>query len=77
MRGTNGSDDRRSLFVALRLYGVVVASGMEIVIIPLGGFLLDRYLQTLPWLTILGFVIGFSGGLYHLYVGIKAALKKD
>ncbi|MBI3468122.1 MAG: AtpZ/AtpI family protein [Planctomycetes bacterium] len=68
-------DDRRSIYVAFRLYAVVVAAGMEMVVIPLGGFLVDRWWGTFPWLTLAGFVLGFPIGMYHLYMGVKSALK--
>lgn len=77
MKGTPQSDNRDSMFAALRLYGVVVASGMEMLVVAVGGFLLDRWFGTLPRLTIVGFLLGFPLGLYHMYVGLKQAQKKD
>jgi F0F1-type ATP synthase assembly protein I len=47
---------------------------MEMLVLPLGGFLLDRWWGTLPWLTIVGFIIGFPAGMYHLYTGVKSVL---
>ena len=74
MTGSPSGDDRRSIFQAMRLYGVVVAAGMEMVVLPLGGFLLDRWWGTLPWLTIVGFIVGIPIGMYHLYTGIRSAV---
>jgi F0F1-type ATP synthase assembly protein I len=69
-------DQREAIHQALRLYGIVVAAGIEIVVIPLGGFLLDRWWGTFPWLTVVGFILGLPAGLYHMYVGIKSVLDK-
>jgi len=41
-------------------------TGMEMVA-PIGaGVLLDHWLKTLPWLTVIGAVVGFVGGLGHM-----------
>jgi F0F1-type ATP synthase assembly protein I len=40
--------------------------GMEMVSPIVVGILLDRYLGWTPWLTVVGAVVGFSGGMLHL-----------
>lgn len=70
-------DQRRSVYQAFRLYGVVVAAGLEMLLIPIGGYLLDRWWGTFPWLTVVGFILGFPAGMYQLYVGIKSVLNQD
>ena len=47
-------------------YATLAQVGLEMVA-PIGvGVLLDHQMNTLPWITVAGAVIGFAGGLYHL-----------
>jgi F0F1-type ATP synthase assembly protein I len=58
-----GADERR-----FGLYLTLGQAGMEMVA-PLGlGVLLDHWLGTRPWLTVIGAVVGFVGGLGHMIV---------
>jgi F0F1-type ATP synthase assembly protein I len=54
-----------------RRYGLYLAlgqAGMEMVAPVVLGVLLDRWLATTPWLTVVGVVVGFVGGLGHMIV---------
>ena len=42
-----------------------------------GGLLLDRWLDTRIWFTLLGAVLGFAGALYRLVRQAKAATRDD
>jgi F0F1-type ATP synthase assembly protein I len=56
------SFDRKALGRAMALSQV----GLEMAA-PIGlGYLADRYLGWLPWLTVLGALIGLVGGMAHL-----------
>lgn len=57
-------DERRRL----GLYLALAQCGTEMVVPLVVGFLLDRYLGTLPWLTVAGALLGFVGGLTHMVV---------
>lgn len=50
----------------LGLYLALGQVGLEMVAPIVLGFLIDRWLRTLPWLTVVGVLIGFVGGLVHL-----------
>jgi len=56
---------------SLREMGILLALGqvgMEMVV-PIGvGYLADRALGTLPWLAVVGAVLGFVIGIVHLLV---------
>ncbi len=47
-------------------YATLAQVGLEMVAPIAVGLLLDYQLETLPWITVAGAVIGFAGGLYHL-----------
>ena len=36
-----------------------------------GGYLLDRLLGTLPWLLLVGLLVGFGAALYYLFVSLS------
>ena len=40
--------------------------GLEMVAPIILGMVLDNWLETTPWLTMLGAVVGLVGGIYHL-----------
>jgi F0F1-type ATP synthase assembly protein I len=45
--------------------------GLEM-IAPMGlGLLLDYWLDTMPWATIIGLILGFVGGLVHLVLMVN------
>jgi F0F1-type ATP synthase assembly protein I len=66
-----GSDDRR-----FGLGLMLSQAGMEMVAPIALGVLLDKWLGTLPWLTVGGAVVGFVGGLGHI-VWLAHRLNKD
>jgi F0F1-type ATP synthase assembly protein I len=65
-------DDSRHFGLAMMLG----QTGVEMVA-PIGaGVLLDRWLGTMPWLTITGAVVGFVGGLGHMII-LSNRLNRD
>jgi F0F1-type ATP synthase assembly protein I len=42
--------------------------GFEMVVPIILGILLDEWWHTGPWLLVVGAVVGFVGGLYHLVI---------
>ena len=54
--------DRREL----GRYFALAQVGLEMVAPIVVGLLLDRWLGWMPWLTVLGAVVGFGGGMIHL-----------
>jgi F0F1-type ATP synthase assembly protein I len=54
--------DRKELARYLALSQV----GLEIVVPPVLGLLVDHWLKCFPWGVVIGAVLGFSGGLVHL-----------
>lgn len=51
--------------------------GLEMVA-PIGlGYLLDRWLERLPALTIAGVLVGLVGGIAHLFFLLRQAEKDD
>src|SRR5438067_584897 len=62
-----GEPSRREL----GLYLAMAQVGMEMVA-PLGiGIAIDYYAGTSPWATVIGFVLGFVGGFFHLLSLLK------
>ncbi len=59
-----GSPDPKELGRLLALAQV----GTEMVVPIVGGLLLDRWLGTLPWFTVVGVCLGFVFGIVHLVV---------
>ncbi len=55
---------RKGLSLALRLGTEMVAC---VLVGTFLGFLLDRYLETKPWLTVVGLVIGAIAGFRNVY----------
>ena len=47
-------------------YAALAQVGTEMVAPLIVGLVLDFQLDTKPWLTLAGVVLGFAGGLYHL-----------
>lgn len=64
MNGPKNKDDWR---IAYGMYGVV---GVQLAVAVVAGLLfgnyLDRKLGTLPWLTLIGLILGSAGGFYNL-----------
>jgi F0F1-type ATP synthase assembly protein I len=53
-------------------YLVISQVGLEMVAPIVLGVFLDHWLDTTPWLTIVGAVVGLAGGLYHLLTIVNA-----
>lgn len=52
-------------------YLALAQTGFEMVLPAVGGFYLDQWLETTPWITIVAAVFGFAGGLIHLIVILR------
>ena len=52
-------------------YAALAQIGVEMVLPTIGGFYLDQWLTTTPWITCGAAVFGFAGGLIHLIVILK------
>jgi ATP synthase protein I len=42
-----------------------------------GGYYLDRWLGTSPWLTLIGLVLGIVAGFVNLFRSVKRAERND
>lgn len=64
MDGPKNKDDA---WIAYGVYGVV---GIQLAAAVIAGLLfgnyLDKKLNTLPWLTLIGLILGSAGGFYNL-----------
>jgi F0F1-type ATP synthase assembly protein I len=47
-------------------YVALAQVGIEMVVPIALGFWLDQWIGSMPWATVVGAVVGFAGGLYHL-----------
>lgn len=61
----------------LKRYALLAQAGMEMVIPLVVGVFADRYLGTTPWLTLIGVVVGFVGGLAHMIVIVNKLNKES
>jgi len=64
----------------IRLIGQLSTVGLSFVVAIVlgfgGGYLLDGWLGTRPWLTMLGFFVGLAAGVVNVYRVMKLANKK-
>lgn len=61
----------------LGFYVALAHVGLEMVV-PLGvGIALDYYFGWKPWATVVGFVLGFVGGFFHLLAILKRHERGD
>ena len=64
----------------IRLIGQLSTVGLSFVMAIVlgfgGGYLLDGWLGTSPWLTLLGFVVGIAAGVVNVYRVMQLATKK-
>lgn len=64
----------------LRLIGQLSTIGLSFVFALVlgfgGGYLLDGWLGTRPWLTFLGFFLGLAAGILNVYRVMQLANKK-
>lgn len=52
-------------------YASLAQTGVEMVLPAVGGYYLDVWLGTTPWITIVAAVIGFAAGLTHMIVILR------
>ena len=52
-------------------YAALAQVGLEMVLPAVLGYYLDRWLGTTPWLMIATAVLGFAGGLIHLFAILR------
>ena len=61
----------------IRLIGQLSTVGLSFVLAIVmgfgGGYLLDGWLGTSPWFTLLGFVVGIAAGVMNVYRVMKIA----
>jgi ATP synthase protein I len=64
----------------IRLIGQLSTVGLSLVLAIVmgfgGGYLLDRWLGTTPWLTMLGFLVGIAAGFVNVYRVMQLANPK-
>lgn len=64
----------------IRLIGQLSTVGLSFVLAIVmgfgGGYLLDRWLGTSPWLTFIGFFVGIAAGITNVYRVMQLANKK-
>lgn len=64
----------------IRLIGQLSTVGLSFVLALVmgfgGGYLLDGWLGTAPWLTFLGFFVGMAAGVLNVYRVMQLATKK-
>jgi F0F1-type ATP synthase assembly protein I len=64
----------------IRLIGQLSTVGLSFVLAIVmgfgGGYLLDGWLGTSPWLTFLGFFVGIAAGVVNVYRVMQLATKK-
>ena len=52
-------------------YAAIAQTGVEMVLPAVGGYFLDDWLDTTPWLTVIAAVLGFAAGFIHLIAILK------
>jgi ATP synthase protein I len=66
-QSNDNNDNKDSFIVAFGIYGAV---GFQLAFAVVGGLyvghLADKHFGTLPWLTVLGLLLGSTGGFYNL-----------
>lgn len=55
----------------LGYYIALAQVGFEMALPPLGGYYLDQWLETTPWITSFAAVFGFVAGLTHLIMILR------
>jgi len=58
-------------------YMALAQTGMEMVLPAVGGFFLDDWLETTPWITCIAAVLGFAGGLIHLLAILRQKEREE
>lgn len=52
-------------------YFALAQTGVEMVLPAVGGYYLDQWLGTMPWITIIAAVFGFAAGFIHLIMILR------
>jgi ATP synthase protein I len=64
----------------IRLIGQLSTLGLSFVVAIVmgfgGGYLLDQWLGTSPWLTFLGFIVGIAAAVTNVYRVMQLATKR-
>ncbi len=64
-----------------RALGMLAGVGITFVVATagatIGGYFIDRWLGTTPWLTLLGIVVGIAAGFRDLFRSIKRAERQE
>ena len=68
---------RRNCADQLRLSSIGLTLAISVAIGALGGWWLDDYLGTEPWLTVLGLVLGSAAGFYELIREVNRSSNSD
>ena len=68
---------RRKWSDQLRLSSIGLTLAISVAIGALGGWWLDDYLGTEPWLTVLGLVLGSAAGFYELIREVNRSSNSD
>ncbi len=64
---SSGQDERRQAMADLgKAWGIALEFIVSILLFTGGGWLLDRWLGTNPWLLLAGMALGLFGGVYRL-----------
>ena len=70
-------DERAPMAQAMGIAYELMSISLEMSVIPLGGYWLDRKLDTAPIFLLVGCALGFSLGFYHLMRFASALGKKN
>jgi ATP synthase protein I len=64
-----------------RSLGMLASVGMTFVVATagatIGGYFLDRWLGTTPWLTLIGLVVGIAAGFREFFRSVKRAERQE
>ena len=60
------SDDRSPMTIAIEWSTLLTAIGLEMALPPAGGYWLDLHVGTSPIFLVLGAMLGFAAGMFHL-----------
>jgi F0F1-type ATP synthase assembly protein I len=71
------NDDRPPMVVAMQWVSQITTIGLEMVLPAVLGIWLDKKWGTAPWLVIVGVLLGFVTGMYHLLQIVRSANSKS
>lgn len=58
-------------------YVALAQTGVEMIVPAIGGYYLDQWLETTPWITVIAAAFGFAAGLTHLIYLLKQKEKYE